>query len=175
GPAPTRVARAGGPNAGARAGGVAPGTRDARGKASVNAKPRTLDQTEVTPSYTQEQSRGFRPRVPSREGLQQLTKGWEISGSCALFTFVCWGVWLLSSSGGTAGGVIATFLFTLAVSVGLFAMCRLLGRLIFIRWLEKPRRTARASHIGAGVFLVAAGIGFVTQSSWYSAVVGFFN
>ncbi|GAB3814020.1 hypothetical protein GCM10027605_58690 [Micromonospora zhanjiangensis] len=106
-----------------------------------------------------------RPRPPAGSQLRQLRRGSEWSTLGLLFSFVCWGVWAISSRGNLTSPV-AAFLLTLLVAAGLFALSRLLGRVVLERQLGRVRRSARGAHLVAGVFLVGAGVAYLRQTEW---------
>jgi hypothetical protein len=79
--------------------------------------------------------------------------------------FVGWGVWAASVRGQNVMPVV-DFLIVLVVAAGLFAVCRLLGRHLMESVLRRQRRSARLAHAITGLFLSAAGISFLSQTSW---------
>lgn len=140
-----------------------------RGVASVG--PRT-PRTESFPAVSQEPTGTGWPgedepavRRPLGHHLAQLRRGGEWSVAGGLFAFVCWGVWAISSRGDLSSPV-AAFVLTLLVAVGLFALARLLGRLVWERQLGRPRRTARGAHLITGLFLAGVGIAYLRQTDW---------
>ncbi|ROT26314.1 hypothetical protein [Micromonospora sp. HM5-17] len=106
-----------------------------------------------------------RPQLPPGYHWRQLRLGahWSMIGG--LFAFVCWGIWAISGRGDLTSPVV-TFLLTLGIAVGLFALSRLVGRVVLERQLGRIRRTARASHLVTGVFLVAVGVAYLRQTEW---------
>ncbi|SDZ41626.1 hypothetical protein SAMN05444365_11454 [Micromonospora pattaloongensis] len=108
------------------------------------------------------------PRRPMAYHLAQLRRGGEWSGAGGLFAFVCWGIWAISARGNLTSPVLA-FLLSLFVAIGLFALCRLIGRVVLERYLRRTRRTARPSHLITGAFLVAVGIAYLRQTEWVVA------
>jgi hypothetical protein len=114
--------------------------------------------------------RGEPPRVPglrapTRPSLRQLTFGWPMSVTGLFVAFVGWGVWAASVRGQLALPVL-DFLIVLVVAAGLFAVCRLLGRHLMESVMRRQRRSARLAHAITGLFLCAAGISFLSQTSW---------
>ncbi|MEV1289712.1 hypothetical protein [Micromonospora sp. NPDC049679] len=105
------------------------------------------------------------PRLPVGHHLAQLRRGGEWSGAGGLFAFVCWGIWAISARGNLTSPVLA-FLLSLFVAVGLFALCRMVGRVVLERQLHRVRRTARGSHLVTGAFLVAVGVAYLQQTEW---------
>jgi hypothetical protein len=61
---------------------------------------------------------------------------------------------------------VIVFIVSLLVAAGLFALSRLIGRYVLERQFRRVRRTARGSHIVAGVFLVGVGIAHLQQTEW---------
>ncbi|MFI5496891.1 DNA-directed RNA polymerase II [Actinoplanes sp. NPDC051859] len=97
--------------------------------------------------------------------LAQLRRGGEWSFAGLLFAFVCWGVWAMSSDGKLTTPIVV-FLVSVAVAGGVFAMSRLVGRIVLERQFGRVRRTARGSHMVAGLFLVGVGIAHLGQTDW---------
>jgi hypothetical protein len=100
--------------------------------------------------------------------------GWELSGIGAFFAFICWGIWATTVRGRLASPLLAFFL-VLIVAVGVFAVCRLLGRVILVNRLGRTRRSAKGAHAATGAFLVAAGIAYLQQTDWVVEVINWFN
>jgi hypothetical protein len=105
----------------------------------------------------------YRPQRGER--ARTLKIGWELSGTGAFIAFICWGLWAIDSGGKLAGPVIA-FLIVLAVAVGVFALTRLVGRLLLEQRLGRIRRTAKGAHALTGLFLAAAGVAYLRQVDW---------
>jgi hypothetical protein len=108
-------------------------------------------------------------RLPAGYHLQRLRlgSGWSIAG--ALFAFVCWGVWAISAQGDLTSPVV-TFVLTLLVAVGLFALARLLGRVVWEQQMRRVRRSARGAHLVTAVFLTAVGVAYLRQTEWVMSV-----
>jgi hypothetical protein len=108
-----------------------------------------------------------------------LRRGSEISITTALFAFVCWGFWDFDNRESPQVNLILTLVVVLLVAVGLFVLCRFVGRLVIVGWLHKVRRGARLSHLAVGVYLVVCGISFLEKVSWfntaYDHVVGWLS
>lgn len=148
-----------------------------RGVASVT--PRTgpvaderfgpLETTREAPEGGWPELPGPAPRPPFAYQLRQLRRGggWTVMGG--LFAFICWGVWAISARGDLTSPVV-TFLLSLAVAVGIFALSRLLGRVVLEGRLGRVRRTAAASHVTTAVFLVGVGIAYLRQTEWVISV-----
>jgi hypothetical protein len=113
------------------------------------------------------------PVEPRRDSYQPLPGersralkiGWELTGTGAFIAFICWGLWAADSKGSLTGPVVA-FVIVLAVAAGVFALTRLLGRLILEQRLGRPRRTAKGAHALTGLFLAGAGIAYLRQVDW---------
>ena len=52
------------------------------------------------------------------------------------------------------------------VAGGLFALARVVGRLVLERQLGRVRRTARGAHLVTAVFLVGVGFTHLQQTRW---------
>ncbi|MGY0004181.1 hypothetical protein [Micromonospora sp. I033] len=146
--------------------GVVPPQRDAfrRGVAAVGQPrtPRTEQFPAVDPSdWTAESA----PRRPMGWHLAQLRRGGEWSAAGALFAFVCWGIWAISGRG-DLGAPLLTFVLSLLTAVGLFALARLVGRLVLERQLGRVRRSARGAHLVTALFLVGVGVAYLQQTEW---------
>lgn len=112
------------------------------------------------------------PPPPPGERIAAWRRGWEISAVAALFAFVCWGIWSISNGREGTGERTLIFIFVLVIAIGVFALSRLLGRLVLSGMLGRPRRNARGAHVLTAAYLVAAGLGFLGQTAW---VVRFLN
>ncbi|MEU0156714.1 hypothetical protein [Micromonospora fulviviridis] len=146
--------------------GVVPPQRDAfrRGVAAVGQPrtPRTEQFPTVDPGdWTGESS----PRRPMSWHLAQLRRGGEWSAAGALFAFVCWGIWAISGRGDLAAPLL-TFVLSLLTAAGLFALARLLGRLVLERQLGRVRRSARGAHLVTALFLAGVGVAYLQQTEW---------
>lgn len=106
-----------------------------------------------------------RPALPPGYHWRQLRSGGHWSAIGALFAFVCWGIWAISSRGDLTSPVLV-FVLTLCVAAGLFALSRLLGRVILERQLGRIRRSARGAHLVTGAFLVGVGVTYLRQTEW---------
>jgi serine/threonine protein kinase len=109
--------------------------------------------------------------APVHEDPRTLKLGWEYSGIGAAFSFVCWGIWAASNSGDNLTGPLVMFLVILAVAAGLFALSRLIGRLVLVQRLGRTRRTARIAHAVTGGFLLVVGLGFLQQTQWVISAI----
>ncbi len=147
-----------------------------RGRASVPPPPqRRADTGVVIDPLSTEPDRPW--YAPTSEDVRTLKLGWEYTGVGAAFAFVCWGIWAASNQGNLTGPVIA-FLVVLAVAGGLFALSRLIGRLVLVQRMGRTRRTARGAHAVSGVFLGFAGLAYLRQTPWVVEILtwiqGFF-
>jgi hypothetical protein len=111
--------------------------------------------------------------MPLSYHLERLREGGRFSAIGALFAFVCWGIWAISTRG-SLGGPVLVFLLTLLVAVGLFGLARLLGLVILERQLHRVRRSARGAHLVAGIFLVGVGFSYLRQTEWVMSVWNWF-
>ncbi|MBE1484504.1 hypothetical protein [Plantactinospora soyae] len=140
-----------------------------RGVAPVGApKPRTesMPVTPHEPTGTGWPAVEEEPhQLPPGYHWRQLRRGMHWSMIGGLFAFVCWGIWAISARGDLTSPVV-TFVLTLFVAVGLFALARLVGRVIWERQLGRIRRTARGAHLVTAVFLVGVGVAYLRQTEW---------
>jgi hypothetical protein len=144
------------------------------GRAPVPQKPqaalyeRTAEQPIVPRRYGQVRVSWHRP---SRASLRQLSDGWGFTALGLLITFCGWGTWA------AAGGHLPLLglLIVLAVAMGVFVICRLLGRLLFAVVFKRERRTARVSHAFTGLFLAIAGFTYLAHTSWITQGFGWLH
>jgi hypothetical protein len=97
--------------------------------------------------------------------VRELKRGGEWSFAAMLFAFVCWGIWAISSDGDLTTPIVV-FVLSLFVAGGLFALSRVVGRVVLEKQFHRVRRTARGSHIVAAIFLVGVGIAHLRQTPW---------
>jgi hypothetical protein len=171
-PAPTRIAQNGtaafgtpaapGAAAGAKVGDPAAGQL-MRGRATVVPKP-TGGQDPTSVPLQEPPPR--RPRTPIAEQVRLLKRGGGWSWFGVIVAFLCWGVWSIANRANPLGHLLA-FVLVLAVAGGLFALLRLIGRIVLVRWLGRERHTARLSHMGVAAFLVAVGYAYLHSVSWF--------
>jgi hypothetical protein len=137
------------------------------GRAAVNPRPRTQQfAADHEPTGTGWPGAAApEERRPLGWHLRQLRRGGEWSFAGMLFAFVCWGIWVISSDGNKTTPIVV-FGVTLLVAAGLFALSRLVGRLVLERQFGRVRRTARGSHIVTGIFLVGVGVAHLRQTEW---------
>lgn len=139
-----------------------------RGRARVVPKP-APDPTGMIDAHPPADAERWRP--PPGDRARQLKIGWELTGTGAIIAFVCWGVWAMDQPGRLTGPLVA-FLLVLVVAAGVFALARLVGRLVLEERLNRPRRSAKAAHAVTGVFLTAAGLAYLQQVGWIMNIVG---
>jgi hypothetical protein len=140
-----------------------------KGRATVNpAPPRTeaFPTTHDTAGWSGQSGHGSEQQQPIGLRMQQLRQGGEWSFAAALFAFVCWGIWAISSDGEDLTTPMLVFGVSLLVAVGLFALARVLGRVVLEKQLGRVRRTARGAHMVAGVFMVGVGFAHLRQTQW---------
>ncbi|MFU8873573.1 hypothetical protein [Micromonospora sp. SL4-19] len=149
--------------------GVVPPQRDEfrRGVAAVGQQrtPRTEQFGAVDPAGWSGDSA---PHRPLSWHLARLRRGGEWSAAGALFAFVCWGIWAISGRG-DLGAPLLIFGLSLLTAVGLFALARLVGRLVWERQLGRVRRSARGAHLLTALFLVGVGVAYLQQTEWVVA------
>ncbi|MFG1608791.1 DNA-directed RNA polymerase II [Actinoplanes sp. NPDC049265] len=147
-----------------------------RGRASVT--PRTAQfQAEHEPTGVGWPGAGA-PAAQHREfSWRELRRGGEWTTAGLLFAFVCWGIWVISTSGDLTTAVIV-FVSSLLVAAGLFALCRLVGRQVLEKQFGRVRRSAKASHVVTAIFLVGVGVAHLRQTGWvvdaWNWVIGLF-
>lgn len=138
------------------------------GRAAVNPRPQQPQRfaTEHEPTGTGwPEHEPHQERRPLEWHLAQLRRGGEWSFAGLLFAFVCWGIWALSTQGGLTTAIVV-FIVSLLVAAGVFALSRLIGRVVLERQLGRQRHTAKGAHIVAGIFLVGVGIAHLQQTEW---------
>jgi hypothetical protein len=150
-----------------------------RGRAQVNPRPRDPQHT-AGHEPTGTGWPGAEPPVAHRPMSwhpRDLRRGGEWSSAAALFAFVCWGIWAISTDGNLTTPVIV-FILSLVVAGGLFALSRVVGHVVLERQFGRVRRSARGSHMVAALFLVGVGVAHLRQTEWvmdaYRWVVGLF-
>jgi len=146
-----------------------------RGRASVPPpRPPRADTGVIVDPLRADPAGPDRPWRGTSEDPRTLKLGWEYSGIGAAFAFVCWGIWAASNRGDLVGPVIA-FIVVLVVAGGVFALSRLLGRLVLVQRMGRVRRTARAAHAAAGVFMALAGLAYLKQTPWVVDLLTWFK
>ncbi|MGA8113883.1 MAG: hypothetical protein WCA46_09495 [Actinocatenispora sp.] len=107
------------------------------------------------------------PRRPlPGASMDTLRRGMGISMTGAMFSFVCWGIWAIANRNASFVSNLLMFVFVLAIAVGLFALCRLTGRLVIEGLMHRSRSSARLSHLAVGIYLVATGVSFASRVQW---------
>jgi serine/threonine protein kinase len=178
-PAPTRVAPAELPRTKVTANGAAGAAAAAkltepaaaqmmRGRASVVPKPTGGPDPTSVPL---QEPPPRRPRTPIAEQIRLLKRGGGWSWFGVIVAFLCWGVWSIANRANPLGHLLA-FLLVLVVAGGLFALLRLVGRIVLVRWLGRERHTARLSHMGVAAYLVAVGYAYLHSVSWFASLLG---
>ncbi|MEU4560408.1 DNA-directed RNA polymerase II [Actinoplanes sp. NPDC023936] len=139
-----------------------------RGRARVTQRPDQQYAAEHEPTGTgwpEETGHGPQERQPLSWHIRRLRRGSEWSNAPLIFAFVSWGIWVLSSDGSWTTPIIV-FITSLCVAAGVFALARLVGRLVLERQLGRQRHTARGAHMAAGVFLIGVGLAHLQQTGW---------
>jgi hypothetical protein len=138
-----------------------------RGRAQVNPHPRTQQfAAEHEPTGT-----GWPGAAPPQRRsmgwhMRELRRGGEWSFAAALFAFVCWGIWAISTDGEDLTTPVVVFVLSLIVAAGLFALSRVVGRVVLEKQFHRVRRSARGSHLVAAVFLAGVGVAHLRQTPW---------
>lgn len=104
-------------------------------------------------------------RMPLGVQLRQLRRGGGWTTVSLSFAVVCWAIWTLSSWGNFAVPVLVLAL-SLLVAAGVFALARLVGRVVLERHFGRVRRTARGAHLVTAVFLIGFGVACLRQTGW---------
>jgi hypothetical protein len=135
-----------------------------RGRAAVVAKPTGNADPTAVPAPQPPPPRPYRP--PMRDTYRTLKRGGGWTWFGGIVAFLCWCVWAISNRGGDLLFQFSIFLLALVVAAGLFALQRLVGRMVLERVFGRERRTARLSHLGTAAFLIAVGVSFLRATSW---------
>jgi serine/threonine protein kinase len=144
-----------------------------RGRATVPPpRPTRADTGVIVDPVSAEPARPW--MSSTNEDPRTLKLGWEYSGIGAAFAFVCWGIWAASNRGNLVSPVIQ-FLVVLVVAGGVFALSRLVGRLVLVQRMGRVRRTARGAHTVAGVFMAIVGLAYLQQTPWVVELVTWFK
>ena len=117
---------------------------------------------------------GSIPRPVFAEEVRLFRRGAGLMLTGALFAFVCWGLWAISD-GGNLGTPFALFVLTALVALGLYALARVVGRVIWEKQLGRVRRSARGAHLVTAVFLAGVGIAYLRQIDWVVTVWTWFT
>jgi hypothetical protein len=144
-----------------------------RGRAAVAQPAKRFDNADpVVDPLTDPASRPW--HGPTGEGVGILTKGWQFTAVGGAFAFLSWALWAASNHGNLTTPLTA-FIVVLVVAGGVFALTRLLGRLILVQKMGRTRRTARVAHALTGLFLLAAGVAYLRQTSWVIDLLNWLN
>ncbi|MCC3762151.1 protein kinase [Glycomyces sp. TRM65418] len=95
-----------------------------------------------------------------------LAKGFEFSVIGGLFSLVMWLLQTLTNGLDSMRTQVFSYLFVLAVAIGLFFLIRVAGGILWGRWLHAKRKTARLAHLGTGIFLFMVGVNYLTSLDW---------
>jgi hypothetical protein len=117
------------------------------------------------------------PRVSwQRAGLasrRKLFDGWGFTFAGLLILFCGWGVWAASGASGASIPPIVSLLFVVFAGAIVFAVLRLISRLVIEGMRHRRRPHARWAHFLTGTFLAVVGIsyfihnGFLGQGSTF--------
>jgi hypothetical protein len=103
-------------------------------------------------------------RRPGRASRRSLSDGWGFTAAGLLVLFCGWGVWAAAGRGTVAEPLVG-FGIVVAVGVGVFALSRLIGRIVLAGLLRRPRLHARYAHLLTGLFLAAAGVAYFSRAT----------
>jgi hypothetical protein len=138
-----------------------------RGRAQVNPHPRTQQfAAEHEPTGT-----GWPDAEPPQRRsvswhIRELRRGGEWSFAAALFAFVCWGIWAISTDGDDLTTPVVVFVLSLIVAAGLFTLSRVVGRVVLEKQFHRVRRSARGAHLVTALFLTGVGVAHLRQTPW---------
>jgi hypothetical protein len=107
----------------------------------------------------------------TRPSMGDLRRGGEWTTAALLWAFVCWGIWALSNDGVWSTKIII-FVVSVIVAGGLFALSRLVGRIVLEKQFHRVRRSARGSHAVASLFLLGVGLAHLQQTDWVMNALG---
>ncbi|GAA2530635.1 hypothetical protein GCM10010201_32640 [Pilimelia columellifera subsp. columellifera] len=143
-----------------------------QGRAQVGARrPAPLTVTQEYPAELRghaEAVLGGSSGVSWEERKRQLRRGREWSWIGGLIGLVGWGLWAVSSIDSTAdlGVPVLALVLVIAIAAGVFALARLVGRVVLERTMGRARRSAWGAHLTAGVFCALAGFAYLAQTPW---------
>ena len=83
-----------------------------------------------------------------------------------MFAFIGWGIWAASVRDQGGSSPLLWFVIICAVGVGVFTVCRLLGRVVVGQMMGRPRRHARWAHAITGLYLTACGVYYLGETKW---------
>lgn len=92
--------------------------------------------------------------------------GWGFTAAGLLVLFCGWGVWAASDGSGTSIPPVVSLLFVIAVGVLIFALLRLLSRIVIEGMWRRRRPHARWAHFLTGVFLAAVGVSYLLHAAF---------
>ena len=102
---------------------------------------------------------------PSRERLRNMSDGWGLSATGLLLAFMGWGVWAAAGRAYLSTPLL-WFGIVCGVGLGVFVVCRLLGRIVVGQLLRRPRQHARWAHAITGLYLTVCGFYYFGQADW---------
>jgi hypothetical protein len=143
------------------------------GRARVTQRAQERYAAEHEPTGTgwpEEAGPGSTEGKPLSWHIRRLRRGSEWSNAPLIFAFISWGIWVLSTEGSMTTPIIV-FVTSVLVAVGVFALARLVGRLVLERQLGRVRHTARGAHMASGVFLIGVGLAHLQQTEWVMTAV----
>ncbi|MEV4619677.1 hypothetical protein AB0J74_13325 [Asanoa sp. NPDC049573] len=135
-----------------------------RGRAQVGPGPKNQPHIPTGTGWPGDNT-GAIPRPVFSEEIRLFRRGAGLSLIGALFAFVCWGLWAISD-GGNLGTPVALFVLTGLVALGLYALARVVGRVILEKQLGRVRRSARGAHLVMAVFLAGVGFAYLRSIDW---------
>jgi hypothetical protein len=110
------------------------------------------------------------PKVSwQRAGLasrRKLFDGWGFTFAGLLVLFCGWGVWAASGASGAAIPPIVSLLFVIVVGGLVFALLRLISRIVIEGMRHRRRPHARWAHFITGAFLTVVGISYFLHNSF---------
>jgi eukaryotic-like serine/threonine-protein kinase len=145
------------------------GGQPMRGRAAVVAKPTGNADPTALPGPQPPAQRPYRP--PMRDTVRLLKRGGGWTWFGIIVAFLCWGIWAAANRGGDLLYQFSQLLLAFVVAAGLFALQRLVGRMIIVRMFGRQRRTARLAHLGTALFLVLVGVDFLRRTDWIAHLI----
>ncbi len=111
------------------------------------------------------------PRPPARvagQRWQTLRRGGKFTVVGLWFLIGSWAAWVAATGGTDLVRRALALLLVLATGALVFAVSRLLGRVVLEETLGRPRPSAWPSHLATFFLLVTGGISFLQQTWWVS-------
>jgi hypothetical protein len=105
----------------------------------------------------------YRASVASR---RTMFDGWGFTFTGLLILFCGWGVWAASKAGRTSIPPIVSLLFVVVVGLVIFAVLRLVSRVVIEGMRHRRRPHARWAHFITGTFLAVVGISYFLHNSF---------